>query len=121
MARHARGRRHEESRPLDALLQASRRDHDDREVSVHHVETGPAARFVATCHRTNTLKWFRVGGITRAALSQSIPFRDAEKETVARFVEETVDGFRVAGPRVVCLFLVAQPSAAWVRRNLLQG
>ena len=39
---------------------------------------------------------------------------------MARFVSETVAGFRVEGPPVKCAFVVRQPAAAWVKRNLLE-
>jgi predicted DNA-binding transcriptional regulator YafY len=39
---------------------ASRRQQSERYVSVHLVEVGPPARFIATCHRNGDLRWFRV-------------------------------------------------------------
>jgi predicted DNA-binding transcriptional regulator YafY len=37
-----------------------------RHVSVHRVLVGPPGRFVATCHRSGELKWFRIENVSDA-------------------------------------------------------
>jgi hypothetical protein len=44
---------------------ASRGSDEWRHVSVHRVLAGPPVRFIGTCHRSSTLKWFRVDSTTR--------------------------------------------------------
>ena len=50
-----------------------------RHASVHRVVLGPPARFVATCHRTGALKWFRVESVSDAKLDPHEKFRDADR------------------------------------------
>ncbi len=42
---------------------ASRGQMESRAASPHKVSVGPPARFMATCHKSGTLKWFRVDRI----------------------------------------------------------
>ena len=70
---------------------ASRGREGSRFASVHRVFPGPPARFVATCHRSGGLKWFRVDNVTDASSDASEPFR------------------------------VREPEARWVARNLMSG
>jgi predicted DNA-binding transcriptional regulator YafY len=100
---------------------ASRRDDGTRHVSVHRVELGPSPRFLATCHRSGELKWFRLAGVANARLDRMEPFRAEDEEAVVAFERDTVGGFHEKGPPVRCAFVVRQPEAAWVKRNLLEG
>lgn len=100
---------------------ASRRDDADRFVSVHHVETGYAPRFLATCHRDDKLKWFRVAGVSNAKLAKDVDYRDRPRDEVTRVLDNTVAGYHAEGTPVRCTFLVAHPKAAWVKRSLLRG
>jgi len=100
---------------------ASRRDDATRHVSVHHVEVGAYPRFLATCHNTDRLKWFRVAGVSHARFDRSEPYRDQDPEKIAAVERNTIGGFHEEGPPVTCTFFVRQPEAAWVKRNLLRG
>jgi predicted DNA-binding transcriptional regulator YafY len=100
---------------------ASRRDDGDRHVSPHTTETGAAPRFLATCHRSGDLKWFRVAGVSNARPDPTVPYREADPQKVAVVLRETVDGFHAHGAPVRCTFFVRQPEAAWVKRNLVPG
>lgn len=102
-------------------MTASRRDDGTRHVSVHRVEVGAYPRFIATCHNSGRLKWFRVAGVSHATLDKTVPYRDQDPEKVAAFERDTIGGFHEEGPRVRCTFFVRQPEAAWVKRNLLRG
>ena len=99
----------------------SRRDEDWRRASVHRVELGPPARFIATCHRNNTLKWFRVDNVLDARPDPNEPYREVPAETLEKFEAESLDGFHEDRPAVTCSFVVRNPEGAWVRRNLLKG
>jgi hypothetical protein len=98
----------------------SRRDEDWRRASVHRVELGPPARFIATCHRSNTLKWFRVDNVLDARLDPADPYREVAPEALEKFESESLDGFHEDRPAVTCSFVVRNPEGAWVRRNLLK-
>jgi predicted DNA-binding transcriptional regulator YafY len=93
----------------------------DRHVSVHAIEIGPPARFVATCHRNGDLRWFRVDGIIRARVDDREPFRPCTAETVDEFRRASLDGYKGAGSSVPCSFFVREPEASWVANNLLDG
>ena len=100
---------------------ASRRDDSNRYVSVHHVEVGAFPRFLATCHNSDRLKWFRVAGVSHARVDRTEPYRDQDPEKIAAVERNTIGGFHEEGPKVTCTFFVRQPEAAWVKRNLLRG
>ncbi len=100
---------------------ASRGKIDWRCVSVQRVLVGPPARFVAHCHRSGTLKWFRVENIALARLDAESRYRPADESEIAAFVRESVDGYRSDGQAIECSFIVREPEARWVRMNLLSG
>jgi predicted DNA-binding transcriptional regulator YafY len=100
---------------------ASRRDDSMRHVSVHSVQSSDYPRFLATCHSSGKLKWFRVAGVSTAKLDRGEPYRDEDPEKIAAHERATVGGFHEEGPPVTCTFFVRQPEAAWVKRNLLRG
>ena len=101
---------------------ASRGAEGQRHASVHRVFPGPPARFVATCHRSGGLKWFRVDNVGDAALDPHEPFRSATEKIVEAFLGESLDGFREEiAPTETVTFFVRDPEARWVARNLLQG
>jgi predicted DNA-binding transcriptional regulator YafY len=100
---------------------ASRGDVGERHVSVHRVHTGPPARFIATCHRSGTLKTFRVDGILWARLDPSEPFRPAPEAEIDAYDKASLDGFNEGGTPRPFSFLVRNPEARWVKNNLLPG
>jgi predicted DNA-binding transcriptional regulator YafY len=93
----------------------------DRFASVHLVDLGPPARFVATCHRNADLRWFRVDGIVRARVDESEPFRNCPEGEVRAYVGTSLDGHRGTGPAIDCAFFVREPESSWVANNLLEG
>ena len=50
--------------------------------AVRRVLVGPRARFVATCHRSGELRWFRVESVTDARLDFKETFRGADPKVV---------------------------------------
>jgi len=91
-----------------------------RFASVHRVLIGPPARFVATCHRSDTLKWFRVENISEAQLDANEPFRPADAKRVDAHVRASLDGFHEGGAPTTHVFFVQNPEARWVARNLME-
>lgn len=92
-----------------------------RHVSVQRVLVGPPARFIAMCHRSNTLKWFRVENVSLAKLEAEMPYRDTPRATVSAFLNESINGFRAEGTPVKSTFVVREPEAKWVAQNLPDG
>jgi predicted DNA-binding transcriptional regulator YafY len=90
-----------------------------RNASVHRVLLGPPARFVATCHRSNTLKWFRLESVSDASLEMRETYREADSKVVDAHLRASLDGFHEGGAPVEHVFLVREPDARWVARNLI--
>jgi predicted DNA-binding transcriptional regulator YafY len=95
---------------------AGRATREVRVVSVQHVSPGPPARFLATCHRSGALKWFRVDSVHGSKPTKE-PFRHAERETVERTIAATVDGYLGEGPLTAVSLVVREPESRWVARN----
>lgn len=92
---------------------------ETRHASVHRVEVGSPARLVATCHRADQLKWFRVDNIVEVHVDREAPFRPTSDEAIRRFRADSIDGFRGDGEPEEHIFFVRQPEARWVVKNLL--
>ncbi len=92
-----------------------------RHVSVHVVEIGPPARFIATCHRNGDLRWFRIDGIARAHVDEHEKFRSFTREEVEAFRAASLDGYKGEGRPVAYSFFVRAPESNWVPNNLLDG
>lgn len=100
---------------------ASRGIEGVRHASVHAVFPAPPARFVATCHRSNQLRWFRVENVSDASLDSNEPYRPASSEHVGAFLAESLDGYREEVPSTQISFFVREPESRWVVRNLPTG
>ncbi len=92
-----------------------------RYASVHRVLVGPPARFLATCHRSGDIKWFRVESVSDARLDAQQPFRDVDAKSVDAHLRASLDGFHEGGPPTKHAFFVSDPDARWVARNLMDG
>jgi predicted DNA-binding transcriptional regulator YafY len=88
-----------------------------RHASVQRVLPGPPAAFAATCHRSGTLKWFRLDRVLWARLDPSVPYRAAEHADVESYLAESLDRFH-GGAAIDCVFVVRHPEASWVSDNL---
>lgn len=97
---------------------ANRGARSTRHASVLRIVLGPPARFVALCHRTNALKWFRVESVDHARLDEAEPFRPVTKREVDAFVAASVNGFNAGGAPQTLAFRVREPEARWVAMNL---
>jgi predicted DNA-binding transcriptional regulator YafY len=100
---------------------AGRGSEGTRHGSVHRVVLGPPARFLATCHRSGDLKWFRVEGVSHAKLDPREPFRDADATKVDGHLKASLDGFHEGGPPAKYVFFAGDPDARWLARNLMEG
>jgi predicted DNA-binding transcriptional regulator YafY len=100
---------------------ATRGDEGTRHASVHRVVFGPPARFVATCHRTGLLKWFRVENVSDARLDPREAVRPADDKLVDAHLRASLDGFHEGAPPEKHEFFVSDPDARWVARNLMEA
>ncbi len=98
---------------------ASRGEMMTRYGSVHRVVPTHPARFIATCHRDGTLKWFRVENMFSAELDSHQTYRSAAKDAVEAFHRASVDGFNAGGEPTPHSFVVRPPEARWIQYNLL--
>jgi predicted DNA-binding transcriptional regulator YafY len=92
-----------------------------RFASVQRVLIGPPARFIAHCHGSKTLRWFRVGNVESAVLAKEQPFVRVPKAEVDQFEKSSLDGYHDAAPPSDEAFFVRDPEARWVKNNLLGG
>lgn len=88
-----------------------------RTVSVQRVMAEPPARYVAWCHRSNQLKWFRADRILAVTRDPEATFVDRQADA-DEFISTSVSGFREMGRPLECSFLVNGPTARWVSQNL---
>jgi predicted DNA-binding transcriptional regulator YafY len=100
---------------------AHRGDDALRHASIHRVTLGPPARFIATCHRSSTLKWFRVENVSLARIDYAQPLRPADDAAIEAFVAASLDGFNEGGAPRTHTFIVSAPDSKWVAKNLLDG
>lgn len=97
---------------------ASRGQMESRAASPHKVSVGPPARFMATCHKSGTLKWFRVDRILSARLDGPQAARKADEAHLAEALRASVDGFRDGDVATEVRFFVSDPESRWVEGNL---
>ena len=97
---------------------ASRGAMTTRHASVHRVLVETPARFIATCHRADALRWFRIENIFEAHLDPNEKFRSATRKDVQAFHDASVDGFNPGGAPATLAFVVHEPDARWVAMNL---
>lgn len=88
-----------------------------RTLSVQSVVIGPPTRFLAFCHNTEALKWFRLDNVRSANIDETEPFREADPDQVDAMLKQSVDGFHKGGP-IQCSFVVCEPECRWVEHNL---
>lgn len=92
-----------------------------RHISVQRILLGPHARFVGVCHRSGQLKWFRADSVLDARLDQDVPFQTADATAIEAFLSASLDGFADSGTPTTHAFVVRNPEAGWVAKNLLKG
>jgi hypothetical protein len=90
---------------------------DWHHVSVHRIFVEPR-RLVATCHHEGRLSWFCLGHIMSVCPEPEMNFRSVPNSDIARFLDQSVDGYHSGAGAVLCVFRVRTPDAAWVRDRL---
>jgi predicted DNA-binding transcriptional regulator YafY len=99
-------------------LSASRGAMETRQVSPQRVVVDAHTRFMAVCHKSGTLKWFRVDRITNAKLLGPTGARAADPAQVDAAIATSVNGFRTGEDATDVAFFVRDPEARWVIGNL---
>lgn len=99
---------------------ASRGNLNTRTVSVQRVLVGPPTRFVAWCHSSNALRWFRLDNTSAISREPAVAFHAVDDVEVDALIQESVDGFH-GHERVKIAFRVRDPDARWVAQNLPDG
>ena len=74
---------------------------------------------MAVCHRSGTLKWFRVDNVSDARLAPGETFRDVDAKDVDAFCRASLDGFHEGRAAETHVFFVSHPESRWVARNLM--
>ena len=99
---------------------ASRATVEWREASPYRVDLGPPTRFVALCHRSSNLRWFRLEHVQSIAPNANDNFRD-EPGDLEQFISASLDGYHESIEPIECRFFVAEEAARWVKYNLPEG
>lgn len=70
-------------------------------------------RFLAMCHRSNTLKWFVLDRVHAAYLDEGTPYRSSDAEAVDDLVQNTLFDFHSSETPVECRFVIHPPEHRW--------
>lgn len=84
-----------------------------RTVSVQHIAYGDRPRFVAHCHSTDSLRWFRADRVRSVKLEPTGAYRLVDSAALAAFIKESMDGFRGGGSAVICEVVIRADEARW--------
>lgn len=98
---------------------ASRGALTTRAVSVQRVLVGPPTRFIAWCHTSQALRWFRLDYASEVA-KDAADFHEVDDDEVDAVLHSSVDGYQ--GKQLTHVaFFVRDPDARWVAGNLPDG
>ncbi len=92
-----------------------------RTVSVQHIAYGDRPRFVAYCHSTDSLRWFRADRVRTAKLEPAgaaPAYRAVDPEALAAYIAESMDGFRGHGAAVTCEVVIRADEARWALAHM---
>lgn len=92
-----------------------------RLLSVQRVVPGARLRFLAFCHRSKSLKWFRVDNVLEITPAKEESFVQADAHALREILDTSVEGYFDAGDVLELSFLVRYPEARWVEKNLPPG
>lgn len=99
---------------------ASRGALGTRTVSVQRVLVGPPTRFLAWCHATSSVRWFRLDNASSIEPDANATFRAVDEGELDVVVQESIEGFH-GQERLRVAFRVRDPEARWVAHNLPDG
>ncbi|MGH7328523.1 MAG: helix-turn-helix transcriptional regulator, partial [Polyangiaceae bacterium] len=82
----------------------------ERLVSVQRIDHREPPRFIAVCHRTGTLKTFRVDRVESARAIDGVTFRSPPAEETEAMVARSFDGYD-GGSVIACVFALRDPES----------
>lgn len=91
---------------------------EERFVTVVRVVAGERVRFAAACHRSQSLKWFRLERVRDIRPDPAVPPLVFPEHEVERYVAESVSGYHGSGKAETVSFFVRGSAARWVSSNL---
>jgi predicted DNA-binding transcriptional regulator YafY len=86
-------------------------------LSVHRIVLD-SGRLIATSHREDRLKWFRMNGILAVRLDSQEPYRSVLDADIVEFLNESVDGYHSGESAVRSVFRARLPEAEWLQEKL---
>lgn len=89
-----------------------------RTLSCQRVLFEDAHRFVAVCHRDDSLKWFRLSAVQGVREASEPEYRARAREQVESFIGESIAGYHGPEPKQTHSFVVKEPAARWVKSTL---
>lgn len=98
---------------LMGYYSASRDADSVRTASVQRIVYGDHPRFIAHCHTSSRLKWFRADRVKSARLEAAGAFQAVEDAEVMAFVRESMDGFRSDTAAMTCELVIRPREARW--------
>ncbi|MEL6183165.1 MAG: WYL domain-containing protein [Myxococcota bacterium] len=90
---------------------------EDRDVSFQRIQRRAETSCVGYCHRSGTLKWFRLDRVMQIEGPAAVPYQRAPVEELDAYVDSTIRGFRSSEDLGESVFFVADPAARWLRTN----
>jgi predicted DNA-binding transcriptional regulator YafY len=98
---------------------ASRGDRQEgRHLSVQRILVGPSTRFVAHCHRSGELRFFRLSRVDAVRITADVPYVAIDAPAIDTFIAGSVSGYRDPSAPVAVAFVVGDPDAHWVKDTL---
>jgi predicted DNA-binding transcriptional regulator YafY len=85
-----------------------------RTVSVQRILLGSFPRFIAHCHESRELRYFRVSRIQSGFLDDGKAYVHVDPDDVDAFIASSVDGYRDPIAPVHVAFTVREPEVRWV-------
>ena len=92
---------------------------ESRTISFHRIVSGPPIRLCGTCHRSKTLKWFRLDRFLEVeGVGEPLDTAPPDDVVIDAFVAQTIDGYYADDSVEPNVFHVRFPEARWVQPNL---
>jgi len=90
---------------------------DPASLSVHSILLD-RQRLIATCHRENRLKWYRLNGILSVGVDSRERYRPATEAQLGQFLRHSVDDHHSGEPPTRSVFRARRSVAEWLQDRL---
>ena len=91
---------------------------ESRTISFHRIVNGPPIRLCGTCHRSESLKWFRLDRFLEVEGKGAPLDRPLGDDAIDAFLSQTINGYYADDGVEPSVFHVRFPEARWVLPNL---